>query len=92
MGSLDYIKLTKEKYNEISDLKELKEYRCKNCKATIHQGYYEVTCDNHMGEKPLKPKMVPEKSKKDIIKELDTNGNGRITKKEIKDFLKKDDK
>ena len=78
---------------KFTDLKELKEYRCKKCaKRLIHQGYYEVTCDDHIGEKPLKPKMVPEKSKKDIIKELDTNGNGRITKKEIKDFLKKDDK
>ena len=77
---------------KFTDLKELKEYRCKNCKATIQQGYYEVTCDNHMGEKPLKPKMVPEKSKKDIIDEIDTNGNGRLTKKEIKDWVNKDKK
>ena len=37
-------------------------------------------------------KIAPKKSRKEIISDIDTNDNGRITKKEVKDWIKKEDK
>ena len=58
----------------------------KHCKAVISDGKCIVEC--HCDTKKVE---VEVKTHRDLIDEIDTNGNGRITKKEIKAFIKKDD-
>ena len=50
------------------------------------KGVYFIIC------KCDEKKVEIKKSKKDILKDIDTDGNGHITKKEVMDWSEKEDK
>ena len=58
----------------------------KDCKLDSYGGRMAILCKCH---EKIEVKEV--KTHRDLIDEIDTNGNGRITKKEIKAFIKKDE-
>ena len=79
------------KVHKHEDLMKHHEDNCGKCHVVIHQGYYEVTCVKCGVTEDKIVKKDSKEVRKSIIDEIDTNGNGRITKKEIKAFIKKDD-
>ena len=66
-------------------MKSIKEHSDK-CSVS-YKGSLKIVCRE---DEIVKKKVDKKKVREDIVDEIDTNGNGRLTKKEIKDWINKD--
>ena len=67
--------------------------RCDDKKVTVKD--FDSDGSNHITQDEVVKqvqKVAPTKSRKEIISDIDTNENGRITKKEVRDWIKKEEK